>query len=140
MRFEYLLVFLFPIFFIGIWVFVCFLLAIIGGWSRLAKQYRFPSDFSGKKWHLQSGRLGLTNYKNCLTIGANEYGLYLAVLPFFRVAHPPLLIPWGEITTIESQGWLLAYRDFVFTKVPTVKLRVLRGTGDKIRSLQTVSS
>lgn len=123
-----------PVFSVGLWVAVCFLLSIIGGWSRLAEHYRSQSDFSGTKWQLQSGRLGLTNYGNSLTIGANDDGLYLAVFPLFRVGHPPLWIPWREITTTEHQGWLFAYRDFSFARTPSVTLRVLRATGDRIMS------
>jgi len=140
MQFENIFLFLLPIFFIGLWVVVCFLIAVIGGWSSLAKHYQSQTDFSGKKWHFQSGRLGLSNYSSCLTIGSNYHGLYLAVFPLFRVGHPPLLIPWSDITTAEHKGWLFSYRDFAFAKVPSIKLRVLRRLGDRITSVQTDSS
>ena len=38
------------------------------------------------------------NYNNCLTIGADPGGLYLSLLVFFRIGHPPLFIPWTEIS------------------------------------------
>ncbi len=139
MQFEDIFLFLFPIFFIGMWVVVSFLLAVIGGWSRLAEYYQSQTDFSGKKWHFQSGRLGLVNYSGSLTLGSNYYGLYLAVFPLFRVGHPPLLIPWSDVTIAEHRGWLFSYREFAFTRVPTVKLRVLRSLGDKLTSAQTDS-
>jgi hypothetical protein len=132
MRLEYFILFVFPISFFGMWVAVCFLLASLGGWSRLARHYRSQSGFAGKKWRFKSGQFQPVNYKHCLTIGSDEYGLYLAVHPLFRVGHPPLLIPWSDITTTESQGWLFSYREFAFSKVPTVKLRVLRDVGEKI--------
>jgi hypothetical protein len=128
----YLILFVFPISFAGIWVAVCFLLANIGGWSRLGKHYRSQNGFAGKKWLFESGWFPPVNYKRCLTIGSDEYGLYLAVLPLFRVGHPPLFISWSDITTTESQGWLFSYREFTFSKDPTVKLRVLRDVGEKI--------
>ncbi len=136
MQLEYIIPFLFPIFFIGLWVMVCLLLSTIGGWSRLAEHYRSPTDFTGNKWQFQSGRLGVVNYKSCLTLGTNDAGLYLAVFPFFRMGHPPLLIPWPDIRATESQDWLFSYRDFTFTKAPTIKLRVLRSIGNKIRPTQ----
>jgi hypothetical protein len=40
----------------------------------------------------------LAGYHNCLTIGGSPEGLYLAIMPLFRFRHPPLLIPWAEIT------------------------------------------
>lgn len=132
MKSEYLLFLLFPFFFVGMWVFVCFLLSLFGGWSRLAEAYRARAEFRGKKRYLQSGRLGLTNYNSVLTVGANEEGLYLAVMPLFRVGHPSLFIPWYDITTTEHQGWMFAYLDFTFTKAPSVKLRLLRKVGEKL--------
>ncbi len=38
------------------------------------------------------------NYNNCLTIGADPSGLYLTLLFLFRIGHPPLFIPWSEIS------------------------------------------
>ncbi len=40
----------FSIFFIGRWAVVCFLLAIIGEWSRLATFYQSLAGFRGKNW------------------------------------------------------------------------------------------
>lgn len=62
-----------------------------------------------------------TNYNNCLVVGANKYGLYIAVLPIFRVGHPPLFIPWTEIST--EAGSRRLFGDFVkfkFAKQPDV--------------------
>ena len=39
-----------------------------------------------------------TNYNNVLTIGADRTGLYLSTVFFFRIGHPPLFIPWTEIS------------------------------------------
>lgn len=140
MQFEEIFPFLFPLFFIGMWIVVCFLLAIIGGWSRLAESYQAHAEFTGKKWYFQSGRLGLTNYSSCLTIGSNYYGLYLAVFPLFRVGHPPLLIPWSDITTAEHKGWIFSYLDFTFAKAPSTKLRLLRKLGNMIMTMRSDSS
>jgi hypothetical protein len=139
MQFEEILPLLFPIFFIGMWIVVSFLLAVIGGWSRLAGYYQSQAEFTGKKWHFQSGRLGLTSYRNCLIIGSNYDGLFLAVFPLFRVGHPPLLIPWSDIATAEHNGWLFTYLDFTFAQAPSIKLRVLRKVGDMITSMRTDS-
>jgi len=40
----------------------------------------------------------IAGYGRCLTVGANETGLYLATFPFFMPGHPPLLIPWSEVS------------------------------------------
>jgi len=139
MQFEEIFPFVFPIFLISVWVMVSFFIALLGGWSRLAAHYRFQAEFTGKKWRFQSARFRLTGYNNCLTIGSNYYGLYLAMFLPFRIGHPPLLIPWSDITTTEHKGWLFSYLDFTFAKAPSIKLRVSRNLGDRIMSMRTDS-
>ncbi len=45
----------------------------------------------------------IAGYRNCLTVGCNHEGLYLATMPPFQFRHPPLLIPWDEITVTRRQ-------------------------------------
>lgn len=139
MKFEALLPFLFPVFFIGMWVFVLLLVAMLGGWSRLAEYYRTQTRFEGQTWRFRSGRFGWAGYNGCLTLGANHEGLYLAVFPLFRVGHPPLFIPWYDITTTEKKGFLSAYLEFKFTKAPSVRLQIPRTLGETIVSKRTAA-
>ena len=89
---------LFALFFIAMWFAVCYLIAALGGWRLLAEQYRLAEPFVGKKWYFRSASFRrFVSYGNALTVGANERGLYLAVLAPFRLGHPPLLIPWQRV-------------------------------------------
>ncbi|MCB9076221.1 MAG: hypothetical protein H6631_01365 [Anaerolineaceae bacterium] len=128
---------LFPFVFIPMWCAVVFLLAVIGGWSRLAPYYQARSPFEGKKWGFRSGRMGMTNYNGVLTIGVNDYGLYLAVFPLFRVGHPPLFIPWYDITTSKSKKFFVSYLDFTFARMPSVTFRVPERLGDTLLAYRT---
>ena len=139
MDFEKLAPCLFPFLFVLLWVTVLFILATIGGWSRLAQYYQTQSQFEGKKWGFRSGRMGMTNYSGCLTIGANDYGLYLAVLPVFRVGHPSLFIPWYDITTSKSRKFFVSYWAFTFARVPSVTFSVPEKLGDTLLSYRTDS-
>ena len=49
----------------------------------------------------------LTGYGNCLTVGANSYGLYLRILFLFRFMHPPLFIPWSEVSIKTRRNLIL---------------------------------
>ena len=40
----------------------------------------------------------MMNYNRCLTVGASEQGLYLAMNPLFRLGHPALIITWSEVS------------------------------------------
>lgn len=54
------------------------------------------------------------HYGNCLRLGANGDGLYLAVLFLFRFMHPPLLVPWREIKVRRKKRWLFG-ESVIFT-------------------------
>jgi hypothetical protein len=76
----------------------------LGGWASLAGQYRCLEPFSGSRWNFQCGQFRwFASYNNCLTIGADTRGLFLWVFPLFRVAHPPLFIPWREISVARQK-------------------------------------
>jgi hypothetical protein len=48
---------------------------------------------------MQSGQMrGIAGYNHCLTVGCNPEGLYMAMTPMFQFRHPPLLVPWHEIS------------------------------------------
>jgi hypothetical protein len=102
-RMEKLLLFGFLVIFAVFWCFVCFVLAVIGGWSSLAAYFRTTEVPQGKAFYMQSGKVGVVNYSSCLTIRAAADGLYLAVFPLFRAGHPPLFIPWSEIATFRQK-------------------------------------
>jgi hypothetical protein len=62
-----------------------------------------------------------SHYGNCLTIGADTTGLMLSVLFPYRPGHPPLFIPWGEIS-------LASRRDFLFIR----RVKLLLGREEQI--------
>lgn len=91
--------------FVLVWLLVSIVISYTGGWLSLARNFRsHASSFTGSKWRGESGMMrGLAHYRNCLVLGANPAGLYLAVLLPFRVAHPPLFIPWNEVTQSKTR-------------------------------------
>jgi hypothetical protein len=90
--------------FLFLWLVVSFVLSYTGGWASLARKFRCRVAFNGMKWRGESGAMrGLAVYGNCLVLGANPEGIYLAVFFPFRVAHPPIFIPWNEVTLSKSR-------------------------------------
>ena len=70
-------------------------------------RFRMEGEFTGQKWKMQSARLRFTRYGNVLTIGANQTGLFLAPFVLFSMGHPPLFIPWTEISNVRPVTILL---------------------------------
>ena len=121
-QFEPFSIPIYILFFIIIWMVVCKLISTVGGWKILSRDYRANSAFDGKKmWFKSIGLRRGVSYNNCITAGADKYGLYLAVLPIFRVGHPPLFIPWADISTeAGTRRFFGEFVKFTFTKQPEV--------------------
>jgi hypothetical protein len=113
---------LFPI----VWCAACGILAVIGGWSALAAHFRTYEIPRGKKFGMQSGRVGIINYSSCLTVHVDDEGMFLAVFPLFRVGHPPLFIPWHEFNNCREKKILLWPFDEVFVGIPPIARLQLR--------------
>lgn len=98
---------IFPAFFVFVWLFALSAIARFGGWSLLAEHYATDADAYGPKRPFQSLMLrrGVlpTNLNSVVTVGAEYGGLRLSMFVLFRPSHPPLLIPWNEIAATDAK-------------------------------------
>ena len=123
-----------------VWTGLMILIARVTGWALLAKAYPLPRPFRGDRWRFQSASMRYkTNYGLCLTVGANPEGFYLAILFPFRPGHPPLFIPWTDISAAVKPSRMFPYRQiglrFVelrFQRVPEVPLRIMERLGRRL--------
>lgn len=89
----------FAIVFPLMWCFVVWLLSQIGGWSRLARRYTAGDRIvSGQRFNSVTGMVGGVSYRHVLTVHLNTEGFFIEPFVLFRIAHPRLFIPWGEVT------------------------------------------
>jgi hypothetical protein len=98
----------FPLVFVAMWSFVCWLIALIGGWQRLAHVYPAHGTPVGKRYGGLYGRMGHSSYKGVLNVVVAPEGLHLSTMIFFRPGHPPLLIPWSALRDGEAWPFLWA--------------------------------
>jgi hypothetical protein len=119
--------------FIFCWLALLILIAKLSGWARLAHHYLPDAPHDGVWFRFQSAgmRFG-TNYGGCLTVGVQRKGLYLAVWFLFRVGHPPLLIPWHDITMTERKKFFVQQVVLRFTRCPTIPFIISKRLADKI--------
>jgi len=131
----------FILFFIVLWISVSMLISIIGGWRALSGDYRANFPYDGKKLRMKSvGMRWATSYGNCVTVGANKEGLYLSVLPIFRLGHPPLFIPWTDISTEEGkQLFFFQVVKFKFINHPNVPVVFSKRLAEKIFTMREES-
>jgi hypothetical protein len=125
---------IFPVYFLALWLLVGAVISLVGGWHSLAGRYRAQGPFTGMKRTMQSGRMRwLANYNNVLTLGASQEGLYLACMFLFRFMHPPLLIPWSEITITRSKGLFLEYVTFTMDRELAIPLKIRTPLAEELR-------
>jgi hypothetical protein len=89
--------FLFPPFFIAMWLGIGAVLAEISGWPALARRFRTEHRPTGQRWRRQVVMLGATRESGVTRIITSPAGLYLDVNPLFRFRRPPLLLPWSAV-------------------------------------------
>ena len=63
-----------------------------------------------------------SHYGSCLNVGADGTGLKLSVAFLFRAGHPPLFIPWTEVSVANR-------REFLFIR----RVRLALGREEQIR-------
>ena len=124
--------------FAGFWMLVSLLISFMSGWRSLRKSYRADFPFVGKKLTMKSARMRWgTNYGAVMTIGAGREGLYLAVIFLFRVGHPPLFIPWTDIST-EAGRHLTFFQTvtFTFRKCPEIPVVFSKKLAEQILQMK----
>lgn len=122
------LLYLFPVIAISVWWTVMFFLSRFGGWSVLAEAYATDEDFDGAKAHLQSlsfTRFGLpANYNNIVTVGADASALRLSTYLLFRPFHPPLKIPFADITVETKKALIFETAQLCASRAPGVRIGI----------------
>jgi hypothetical protein len=120
--------------FLAIWLVVSVNISHISGWALLAERFRFSGDFSGPRWSWKSAAFRWrTNYNGCLTFGVNEQGLYLRTNVLFSFAHPPLLIPWNEISASRQRRYFFDGVQLELGRAPSVPMWVRKPTADLLK-------
>jgi hypothetical protein len=97
--------------FLGLIVVVIISIAsgVFGPWKKLKSIYGFMGDpqayKTGEKYILQLLILGKSQYKGIVRMTITSQGLYLQPVFIFKLGHPPLFIPWNEITKLGEDDY-----------------------------------
>lgn len=106
------------------WTLVCRLIARLSGWARLAQAYPDASPMPAeRRWRFRSGfmRYG-ARYGSCLEIGVDHLGLRLCVLAILGPGHPPILVPWRDLSVRFERRVFKEYAELRFRAEPDVPL------------------
>lgn len=89
-----------------LWSAVVYGFSHVSGWQNLAKKFATQPLKEGFYANV-TGRVGLSNYNGLLRLAFTQEGMYLHIMPFFQLGHPPLLFPWTKIRHWESKRFFL---------------------------------
>ena len=109
---------LFAGFFVTLWLGVVALIAAVGGWRELARDYPDAGvaagtavKYRGASIGFGSGPISLGSYRNAVTVTIAATGFELRTMALFRFRHPPIAVPWDAVRqyqegTTFGQGWV----------------------------------
>jgi hypothetical protein len=119
-----------------VWMAVGFFSSHITGWASLAQRYRCDARFSGKRLRFRSaGTRYWGHYTNCLTLGVSPQGLFLSLsIPFFP-GHPPLFVPWNEITVRRTRVLWAKCVEICLGPEPAIPLRICEQLATRLATL-----
>jgi hypothetical protein len=107
-----------------------FAAAAFGGWRALARHYATSEPFHGKRFWFRSAQFGLIAYNSCFMPGTNAEGIYLALLLPFRIGHPPLLVPWQDVSCSKAHSFIISRAELRFSKAPEVSIVISQKLAD----------
>lgn len=82
---------------LAVWAMLLPIVAWFGGWRRLAEEF---SAEPGTRGRIVLGSAAMrygAHYGGVILLDCRTTGLVLSVRSLFRLAHPPLLIPWSQV-------------------------------------------
>ncbi len=89
---------------------LCWVLASVSGWTRLAADYRLDHPVTGERAWMRTARIGPVNYHSVLSFTCTDEGLQISIAFPFRIGHPPLFIPWDEFDHVVPDNKLFSNR------------------------------
>ena len=108
----------------------------ITGWASLAQRYRCDQRFSGERLRFRSAAMRYWgHYGSCLTVGVNPQGLFLAVTTPFLPWHPPLFIPWNEVTVRRTHVLWAKCVELRLGPEPAIPLRICERLAKELAAL-----
>ena len=131
----------FAVFFIALWCSICYLISFMSGWLTLARRFRSESDpfgdtrNAGPYFYTVYLRYW-THYSSVIRLTAAEDALYLSVLLIFRIGHPPLRIPWKEITFSRTRRFWFRYVVLTLGEQERIPVRIPERMARKLGILE----
>jgi hypothetical protein len=94
------------------------------GWNTLAATWRTTTPPRGSSLPWISGTIGAQHFKSGLNVRFDSSGLWLRPILIYGFHHPPLLIPWADVSGIADESGLLTERVRIVLKTSSTEIRI----------------
>lgn len=140
---TYIFLILVPVF-LAIWCLNCWFLSWQSGWKYLSKRFGVRSEFLAEVTRVGRYPFELCfrcwlDYTNIAWIAPEEDALYLSVVFPFRIGHPPLRIPWSEISIGTTKVIWRKYLVFTLGSTEKIPMRISERMTRKLGILNRIS-
>jgi hypothetical protein len=106
-----------------------------GGWKQLTQNYKANTSFVGARLNFQTAIINTGKQSGTINVGINSSGLHLSCIFFLRPGHPPLFIPWSEISwTRERERYPYAIK-LQTAKQPGIPILITESLFEEIKAL-----
>jgi hypothetical protein len=97
---------IFPVFFVGLWLFVTAALGLVSGWFVLARRYPDRPEAAILRIAYLSGKLGAVRVNGALKLSTCPSGFRIGMMRLLAPFSSDFLVPWEEITVVRRDVWL----------------------------------
>lgn len=115
----------------------------LSGWHQVARCYpafnSYQGEWIGRDLEAMAVRFNNADSENAIHLGADRQGLYFSMGIMFRPFHPPIFVPWNDVTGmgIKEVPWLKKMNliKFTFELIPDIPVYVDTDTAREIEKL-----
>jgi hypothetical protein len=133
--------YLFPLFFIGMWLIITTILGFASGWFRLQDRYPRKDERPLLKLRGRSGSMGMgVGFSGILTLGACRSGLELGIWKIFAPFQRPIFVPWKDIRAAPSRSLFAPAVQLSFGIPEMGRLKIDARSWERLRNAAAESS
>jgi len=105
---EHNFAFIFPAYFVALWLFVTTLLGFLSGWFALAKAFPDREEVPALSLSYQSGSMGLgVHMRGILSLAVCSSGLRVGIMRLFGPFSRSFFVPWSSLSVIRKRMFFM---------------------------------
>lgn len=82
---------------------IMYALSRLSGWREFSRRWpRQPVEPGAQRGLTSIMFPPMLSYNNCIYFAIDDHHLHIRMMPVFSMYHPPMSIPWAEVTRIET--------------------------------------